>query len=443
MALIELSPETPAAPDPPAAPPAYVYRRLGLALAALLTLALGGAAPVSSLLWQRAGRVPAPAGTEVQLLGGRLYALDFQQRPPLITAWSADPVRRLWTAPGPQGSEEEPYYLTDATPDLLMVNVRRSTTVLDARTGAVRWRSATPLQRLDDRTGLVLRETFRPGTEYDVDTGAPGRLYGSTTEQLHTEPARSTAIDGVELGTGRRLWSASVPGSISTAWTGRAIVVLSADRLTVRSPRDGAVLRERAVPRVAGGLPVWGEAVGDVLLVHYGGFGEGGPVVAYAVDTLAPLWQQYQPDPQGSAAACAGLPCVRSLTEVQVVDPRTGRLLWRAEPDTDLLAFGPGSVLEVRGQTSPLRSVEQATGRVLADLSGWRGFVAVRGERDEAYVLTRPEPDLSTSVGVLRAGRTAVQPLGRIPLAATQCQADTATVACRVGGGMDVFRYRA
>ncbi|MEV4702590.1 PQQ-binding-like beta-propeller repeat protein [Actinoplanes sp. NPDC049316] len=440
MALIELSPETPAPPDPPAAPPAYVYRRFGLALAVLLTLALGGAAPASSLLWQRTGRVPTPVGTDLQLMGGRLYSLDFQQQPPVVTAWSADPVRRLWSTPGPAGTEEEPYFLSAATTDVVMINVRRSTTVLDARTGSVRWRSDTPLQRLDDRTGLVLREDFRPGTEYDVDTGAPGRLYGSTTEELHTEPARSTSLDGVDLRTGRRIWSASVPGSISTAFIGGKIVVLSADRLSVRSPRDGAVLRERVVPRVGGHGPVWGEAVGDILLVHYGGFGEGGPVVAYAVDTLDALWQQYQPDPQGSAAACAGLPCVRSRTEVSVVDPRTGRLLWRADPDTDLLAFGPGSVLVVRGQTSPMRSVDRATGRVLADLGRWRGYVAVH---DEAYVLTRTETDGSTSVGMLRAGRTAVQPLGRVRQPTGQCQADDEFVACRVGEAVDVFHYRA
>jgi uncharacterized protein (UPF0264 family) len=76
---------------------------------------------------------------------------------------------------------------------------------------------------------------------------------------------------------------------------------------------------------------------------------------------------------------------------------------------------------------------------VLADLGGWRGYVGVG---DEAYVLTRTESDRSTSVGVLRAGRTAVQPLGRIPQPASRCQADTAMVACRIGDGVEVFRYR-
>jgi len=440
VALIELSPETPAPPPATAAPPAHVYRRFGLAVAAVLLFALGGAAPVQSRLWQRAGLVPVPIGTEFRLVGERLYTLDLDAQPPVVTAWSVDGPRKLWSVPGPDGSAEEPYYLSEVTADLLLVNVRRSTTVLDARSGAVRWRSPTPLGRLDDRTGLVVEEHFRPGTEYDPESGAPGRLYGGTTELLHTEPARSTSLHGVDLATGRRMWSASEPGSISTSWTGTAIVVLSARKLAVRSPRDGAVLHEREVPLVDGHGPVWGEAVGDTVLVHYGEFGEGGRVVAYAADTLDQRWQRDEPDPQGSAASCAGVPCARTPTGVLVLDPATGRPVWRADASADLRAFGPGSVLEVR-DPSPVRAVDAATGRVLAELGRWRGFFAIRG--DEAYVLTQSGANRSTDVGLLRAGRTAVQPLGRIPETTFQCQADREAVACRVVDGVAVFRYRA
>lgn len=441
MALIELSPETPPSPAATTAPPAYVYRRIGLVLVAVLLCTLGGAAPVESRLWERTGLAPVPIGTDFQLAGGRLHTLDLDTQPPVVTAWSIDGARKLWSVPGPDGTAEEPYFLYEATPDLLMINVRRTTTVLDARTGAVRWRSATPLGRLDDRTGLTMEEHFRPGTEYDPESGAPGRLYGSTTELLHTEPAQSTSLHGVDLGTGRRTWSVSVPGSVSTAWTGAAIVVLSARKLTVHSPRDGAVLRERDVPLIDGGGPVWGEVVGGTVLVHYGQFGEGGQVTAYAVETLDQRWQRDEPDPQGSAASCAGIPCVRSRTEVLVLDEATGRPGWQAGETADLRAFGPGSVLEVRDQTSPLRSVDRLTGRVQAELGRWRGFVEVRD--DEAYLLTQPGADRSTSVGLLRAGRTAVQPLGRIPETAFQCRADREAVACRVVDGVAIFRYRA
>ena len=184
-----------------------------------------------------------------------------------------------------------------------------------------------------------------------------------------------------------------------------------------------------------------GEVVGGVVLVHQGEFGEGGRVTAYAADTLDRRWQREEPDPQGSAAACTGIPCVRSRTEVLVLDEATGRPGWQAGASADLRAFGPDSVLEVRDQNSPVRAVDRATGRVQAELGRWRGLFPVRG--DEAYLLTHPDADRSTSVGLLRAGGTAVQPLGRIPEAAYHCQADRGAAACRVADGVALFRYRA
>ncbi|MEV4637072.1 PQQ-binding-like beta-propeller repeat protein [Actinoplanes sp. NPDC049548] len=443
MALIELSPGTPAPPAAASPPPAYVYRRAGLLLAVVLLLALGGAAPASAMIWRRNGLVPLPDDGDFQLFGGRLYTISFGAGPPRIRALTTDPVRELWTVTGPPGDEERPYYVSDAAGGVVMIRAAGATTVLDAKTGAVRWHTSNLVQRLGgDATGLLQQERFRPGTEYDPESGDPGRLYGYAGDGLHTEPALSTTLSGVDLGTGRRLWSATIAGSVSTQAIGvrEAFAVLSADLLTVRSAGDGAVQRQRAMPRVDGRGPVWFEAIGDILLVHYGDFGQGGRVAAYAQDTLEPLWQRDEADPQGSAVACVALPCARSRTEVAVLDPRTGAPLWRAGAGIDLSAFGTDAVLEARSTSRPLRIADRRTGKTRADLRYWMTYTASPGS--DAYLVTRYESATrSTVTGLLRPGAAAVQPLGRIPDTNGECRLDDATVACRVPHGIEIYHH--
>ncbi|MFI7600565.1 PQQ-binding-like beta-propeller repeat protein [Actinoplanes sp. NPDC049681] len=443
MALIELSPETPAPPAAATPPPAYVYRRAGLLLAVLLLLALGGSAPASSLIWRRTGVVPLPESGDFQLFGGRLYTVDYGSAPPRIRALTTDPVRELWSVPGPPGNQEQPYFITDASAGLVMVRTGRATTVLDAGTGQQRWRTPHLVQRLGGDTGLVQEERFRPGTEYDPESGEPGRLYGSTSDILHTEPALSTSLSAVDMTTGRRLWSAVMPGSVSAQWLGpehEMVAVLSADHLTLRSGSTGAVVREQTVPRIGGRAPAWFEPIGDVLLVHYGDFAEGGRVAAYAQDTLDLLWQRDEPDTQGSSVTCAGLPCANSRTDLALLDPRTGAPLWRAAPGNDLAALGAGAVLESRNSSRPLRIADRGTGRTITDLRYWMTYTS--SPRADAYLLTRFEAATSSTVtGILRPGATAVQPLGRIPQTTGECRADTAAVACRVPGGVGIYRH--
>jgi outer membrane protein assembly factor BamB len=437
VALIELSPGTPAPPAAATPPPAYYYRRAGLVLAALLLLALGGAAPARSVLFGRVGSVPLPAGGDFQLVGGVLYTMDLEARPRVLTAWQPAPVRRLWSYTG--STAADPLYVNAATDGVTVLREGRGVTVLDARTGAVRWTSPVAVQPVDDRLAFVEEEVFRPGTEYDAESGDPGQLYGTNTGALHTEPAQRTELRGVEPATGRRLWSLSMPGSVFTTWTGapeNAVVVLTSDKLTVLSPTTGAVLRERPVPPLDGVRATEGEVVGDSILVHYGSYGTGGPVTAYALDSLAERWRQNQPDPAGNSASCPGLTCTRTRDEVIVLDPRTGAERWRIA-DTDVVAFGRGAVLEAQGLTRPLRTADAGTGRQRTDLSRWRLYFPVEG--GGAYVLSRPESDRGTVFGLLRQGDAAVQPLGRSPDTTVQCQAVPALLACRVAGGIELW----
>ena len=439
MALIELSLDPPAAPGAAAPPPASYYRRTGLLLSVLLLLTLGGTAPVRSALWQRVGGVPLPAAGDFQLIGGTLFTVDLDAEPRVLTAWQTDPVRPLWTYPSP--SVEDPFYVSAATAGFVVVRSGRTSTVLDAHTGARKWTPPVTVQPVNDSVAFLEEEIFEPGTEYDAESGDPGQLYGTTSSVLHTQPALRTELHGVDLDSGARRWSLSFPGTVFTTLTdapGRLAVVLSADRLTVLDPVTGAVLRQRAVPRIDGSPAQEGEVIGDTVLVHYGTFGTGGLVAAYALDTLDELWRQNQPDPAGNSATCPGLICVRSSDELTVLNPRTGEWRWRIS-DTDVLGFGPDSVLAVQGLTSPLRTADAATGRPRIDLGWWRFYFPLPGGR--AYVLSRLDDDRTTVFGLLEAGATAVQPLGRIPDTTVQCQAVPGLVACRVADGIEVWAY--
>jgi outer membrane protein assembly factor BamB len=441
VALIELSPETPLAPAAAAPPPAYFYRRIGLTLAALLVLALGGAAaPTSSVLWWRIGAMPLPTGGDFQVSGGRIYTMDLNADPRVLTAWQADPVRRLWSITG--AGAEDPFIVWGSTADLVLVREGRDVTVRDSRTGAVRWASAFGLQQLTDTLGVVRKENFRPGTEYDPDSGDPGRLYGLNGSSLHTEPALSTELRGVELASGRRLWSFTVPGSVFTAFPetpGSGLVVLTSGRLILLSPDTGAVLRERPVSLLGGRGPARGEVVAGMVLVNYGDFGAGGRVIAYEPSTLAERWQRDQPDPAGNPANCYGLICSVSRDDLTVLDPRTGAPRWR-ETGFDLMPFGPGAALEVRNLSTPLRTVSLDTGRTLAELAGWTEYQHSFDGR--ALILWRPEQGRSNAFGLLPAGGTTVQPLGRLPGIIQQCQPAPGVVACQVGDHLEVWGYR-
>ncbi|WP_306211761.1 outer membrane protein assembly factor BamB family protein [Actinoplanes sp. RD1] len=436
MAVIELSPESPARLDPGGPPPAWVYRRLGLLLAAVLVLALGGAAPGTPVLWERTGVLTTGQNNDVVTSSdGRFYVLDFDRTPPVITAWTTGPVRQLWQVTGPAGDAGTVRYSMTAVPGgSLLVDVAGATTVLDPRTGRELWHVGSPVSAVDAGTALVRTEIFRPGTEYDVDSGDPGELYGTGT--LHTEPALRTELRGVEQATGRQLWSTVLPGSIYSTVSGQSIVVVTASSLRLLDARTGRVVRERAA---AG--PVWVETVGDSVLLHYGAYGAGGRVVAVAADTLEERWTGDLPDFEGSSVTCAGLVCAKGRDDVVVLDPATGTRLWTL-PSTeavDLVAFGRNSVLWT--QAGAVRTVvDRRTGAPLTDTRTWPASAATAD--GEAYLLSRKSPSQGMEFALLRPGR-AVQVLGSRPEFVTGCRVNAGFAVCRDEDRLVVYRYRA
>jgi hypothetical protein len=451
VALIELDLDA-APPAPTARPPIRYYRYGGVLITAILVLALGGAATVTSRILQRDGSIPlAGSNNSVQLLGDVLYTMDTSGDQRVTTAWSMTPVRRLWSASTPlardPGSDEIPHdgnvYLAGAGAYTLL-QTALGTTVLDVATGAIRWASQASVLTQSGGVGIGQETHFRPGTAYDESSGNPGPLYWSTTGTPHTEPPQRTTVRGLDLATGRPLWSADVPGSVYVVparddTTG--FVVIAADGLTERAAVTGAVLRQRPLSRVGGSDVTYPDVDGDLLMLRHDNPDGSSFATAYALDTLEQRWQISEPPDSGSGSSCIDMPCRRETDGLSVLDPERGTPLWHAGTNVDL-SRRPGGVLEAQGTSSrPLGLRAPRTGAVLADLSGWDSVTD--SDPADPIVLFRAEPpDGHAAFGVLMPGGHAVQPLGRAAGRVRACWSDEQHIACRVADGVEVWSYR-
>jgi outer membrane protein assembly factor BamB len=449
VALIELDLYAPAEPMPGRAPRGR-HRYGGLALLVVLLLALAGSGPAKSVLWRRTGlaQIGAPNGS-YQLVGGRLYTFDSVGTRLVTTAWSMDPLRRLWSrttripdAPSDGVLPGFGWFAAPAGSDQVLLQSQLSSTVVDARTGTVRWTSPVPVTpTAGGRVGLVYEQQFRPGTEYDQATGAAGPLYFADDGVFHTEPPLHTTLYALDLRTGRQLWQTVRAGPLVAAdvrGVADQIVVVASDWLGVLAARTGAVLRERRLPAPAARELSSGDIVGDLVLLRHGSPGDGGTVTAYSVSSLAPVWQQQEPV-DGSAAFCADMLCESEDFGVAVLDPATGNPRWRTDRGASLVGRGT-SVLEVgNGENRPVRVRDAATGAVQVDLAGWSWYAS--SPEEAPLMLGRLDRD-RTVFGVLTPGRRAVQPLGYSTTPVTNCASDERFVGCRVLGGVEVWAYQ-
>ena len=257
--VIELDLDAPPASAPSRAPAPLLP--LGLALAAVLTLALGGAAPAESVRWQQVG-VVRPAGPDdpFVLAGDRLYtvAAGPDGRRITTTARSAGTLDELWSTgtdqPESPGSVPGRATLSVVDGGLLLTGSTYATAMIDAGTGTVRWTESVPVLAVGAGLGVRHQTHFRPGTEYDRASGAPGELFWSSTGQPHTEPPRRTTVLGIDLASGRRLWADDERGSVRTVpvpGDAGQVVVAASDQLILRAARTGEVLRRAELPPAA------------------------------------------------------------------------------------------------------------------------------------------------------------------------------------------------
>jgi outer membrane protein assembly factor BamB len=442
VALIELSRDQPLVAATPL-PPAYRYRALGLALTVILVLALAGAVPAQAYFWRHAGLVSLPFEADFQLAGGRMFTFEVAGGRRITSAWAVHPLRRVWrvvsTAEDTSGGLVQGGASVSMAGKFVLVQAGQTSTVLDARTGSVRWRSPLPVVPVSETVGMVEEEHFKAGTEYDEASGDAGALFFGSDGRPHTEPPLRTELTGVELATGRPVWAASFAGSIypvKARGISDSVVVAAAGQLSLRSAADGEVLATEPLPAAADGGSTSARVVGDLLLI-----GQAEVVTAYTMADLDRRWQLTQPADPRNVASCTGVVCAKSGPALAVLDPATGTPLWQTDDDVDVLMGADYDIQLRQGESRPVRAVAPESGSLAVDLSDWQTFAPTSGAG--LAVLTRPDPGRGTAFGVLRPGSRLVEQLGVTRAQVTGCAADVRFVACRVPAGVEVFTYAA
>ncbi|MFF0376023.1 outer membrane protein assembly factor BamB family protein [Actinoplanes missouriensis] len=454
MTLIDLD----RVPEPgPAAglrPPPRRYRHAGLLLAAVLLITLGGAAPGAAVRWRYLGLAGPMDVVEMplRLAGGNAYTASSRGIARELTAWRLDPEpERLWTSAVPIGAEYEVGsglfggVTIQQAADSVLVSEGYTTTAMDVATGRIRWTMTNSLTLLDSGgTGVVVERVFRPGTEYDQASGDPGALYFSATGVPHTEPPLRTEVRGVDLVTGKTLWTAAPGGSVTVdpvPGTPAAVLITSSQRLTLLAGATGETLAEAALPERDGSGPSSGAVAGQVALV---GYETAGVQAGYDVRTLRRLWEHRVPRTPGEIPVCLGVICSGPLREQSVLDPATGEPVWPVTAEIDL-EMRAGAVLETQTHTDvPVRLADPLTGRTVADLTGWDMVVAQApgSSPGEALVLRRDHDAGRSLFGVVLPGHAEVRVLGAAETASAECAADERHVVCRDEHGLGVWAYR-
>ncbi|GAA2621692.1 outer membrane protein assembly factor BamB family protein [Paractinoplanes durhamensis] len=450
MALIELDLTTRPDLTPTAPPPAYRYRLPGLVLAAVLVVVLGGAAPAGSTLWRYLGAVPPPGGAETQswLVGDRIYTVSGSGGERVTTAFAVDPKpHQLWTVHYPGrviGPDDIGFGGGQArqSGDNVLLSDGPATTVVDAATGRVRWQSEVNITPLPGgRIGVVQNQVFRDGTLYDQDSGDPGLLYFSSTGQPHVEPPVRTEVRGVDLATGEQRWTVALPGSVNVLFRDSDVIVVASDRLERIDGGTGVVQRKVGLARIGADRPVGGDLIGGMVVIYYGQSGSADQDVVYAPDTLTRLWLHKNPEVLLDPPSCGGVLCSGPRAALDVLDPATGRVRWRAPAAVDLGVLGDYVIETGASAGNPLRLADPATGAARVDLTGWNDEITGNGA-GMPVVLRKALSAGRSAFGVVLADRDKVQILGASAGPVSECNANHAYVFCRGNDGLEIWAYR-
>jgi hypothetical protein len=430
MTVIELGERAAGSAPGPGAPPIrrVDIRRFGLAVVAVLCVltVTGSARPEPrslTTLWSMPFRTD-----EFILTGDALYLLEPSVRSK-ITRYDPATGRLQWST---ELSEFTGWMSTDAAGLLLLPTLVREddfvdddgstspqevvqdTIALDAATGTERWRQRGEVALADDKTVLLTRWNQQPGNLTEL------RLVRS--------------VDGTVL------WTLAPDPPVSswtTAAANRLVTVTADGGLQVRRFADGVLVATGRVP-----WPTDGGRNDDyaslmsahgMLYVLRTGTGEQ-DVTAYDLDTLAKKW-----DLRFRAGAglfeCGRVVCLGAdAGRVDGRDPRTGRLLWHGEGWDYARPLGDGRLLTEAGESGRATLVDEATGRLIADLGA--GTTVLDAERGQV-VMVAPVTRAPWGYKVNQLDRTGELILrGALgPVFDYGCQLAAGRLACAAGGG--------
>ncbi len=410
-------------------------------LAALLVLVGGSAPPAPARLTEV--RVPAGLGDFVQVVGDRLYVaaagpLGIGDR--TLAGYALPDGRALWRASirvrGPirQVVELSGVVLLDVE------NGPRGHTVVAVAAGTGRpvWQREAALSAISPNRAIAVLVSLAGGQPATGGDGGAGAGGGTVTE-------------GVEIRTGRTVWSYRVPNGYwqcvdcegDAARPGRSVVI---------RPDGGVEIRDLDTGRLTASavLLAPGEVRAPLIaarLLLVGGRG-GGELTAFSLVTLRPAWRLRLP---GNGDWYLGPGCGEYLClfgsdgGVGLVHPAEGRIRWLTtdwvgvQPVADWLVVSSRAGLNTPSRTAVL---DPATGRELRDLGRWTLIGPAGGGR--MALLRR---DVSTGrawFGISAPREATVRTLGSVLDVSGDCQSGAGWLLCRrLDASIGIWRYTA
>ncbi|MFJ6197063.1 PQQ-binding-like beta-propeller repeat protein [Micromonospora sp. NPDC092111] len=403
--------------DLPPRPPRPVGRQLRAALLTVLVLlTVAAAAPAPA----RLARIPVPdlpepahlvVGDLLVLTGPRTLAPTAGQ----LTAVDLADGRIRWRAPLPDNQQ---LVVLDEVGDDMVVSTDPGgepvTMLLDHADGRVRWR--------------------QPGSA--VSTGNGGLL-------LEDVEVDGVTVRGVDPASGAVRWSvgtgAATPGYRAGArGIEELVLVTAAGRVEVYDVDTGVRRLTFAVPPAHGDSRELAQVAGDVLLVDE----EPGRAAGYDLDTGRRRWVTPLVPHLGTpfAYSCGDAVCLGAPSGARVLDPVTGRLRWAADDWAPLFTVGDW-LLGARAdgqQRESFALLDPATGRVHADLGGWR---LVQGRPGTTVFVTRPLAGGRQLLAELDVGSGALRVRDVLPERWELCSHHADVLVCwRRGDSLGVWR---
>ncbi|MGR6318059.1 PQQ-binding-like beta-propeller repeat protein [Micromonospora soli] len=388
------------------------YRSLVVLLLVLVTLA--GAAPTPGRV---VATVPGGPAAAAFVAGDRVYVV--QAPDPQrgvgrqLVAYRVDPgpPRPIWRTLLPGDGVATTVWEQDGT--VLLVGRTANdagweTVAFDAGTGRVGWRQSGVAFPAGD--GVVLQQFAAAGRE---------------------------PIQRVEVRTGRTRWSMPVARdelelSFGPAGVDRLVALPASGAAEVFDARTGVRLVARDLrPGELPARPRTLLAAGLLLLIR----DAGGTVTGYDLDTLDPRWTVSIPL-VGYAEPCGRLLCAsRQTGGMWALDPASGAIRWTDDRWASALAAGGGRLLVAAGTPAgtELAVVEEASGRLVADLGDWE--LVPQGETDGRVIGIRRGGDGRLLVAELdpAAGRARVR--DSLSGAVGDCRIGAAVLLCRRSDG--------
>jgi hypothetical protein len=392
VVVIELGTAHGAVDDDAPAPTTHRRRtaRTRLAVAAgVLALLCAGAAPTRSALRTAATLHPAPAAT-VSIAGDVLVVADpTGDLGTTVTAYGLPDSAARWTATL-SGSA---VYTASAADGLVLLaerdalRRRAATIALDARTGAVRWRTG----------GAVIT--------------TPGAPVGLAVNEVRSVSGPGRRVEGgiaaIDLASGTTRWRIAVPSTAVAEVSVRpavALVVYDSGTAEVRALDTGVVRATMKLPPTDY-APDNPQMIGDRLVLRHP---ERQRIVltGYELTTLGLRWSRVDRAGEVDWTGCGTRLCARGPDVAWTLDP------------------ADGTVSSAPGDGGTWRSVRGSDDRLVSrDLDGDRLLVASSTPATPAEA-ARPAPP---------------QPIGALPAGYRDCRAGATALVCRLDyGGLAV-----